>query len=371
MSQIDDILGFDPSQLSVFNEPKSNSFVDPTIYKPNPKFATSEDGVYRSKVRIILNPLSPKDTIVPQAQYWLQSVDGSRPVFSSLSIGDKNCPIFKAWKSLWYSDDEEKKERSRKIFQKNETQWVLVQILEDKNQPELVGKFKVMKLAKDIYTKMVDLMNPSAESGKTPYPVADYVVGLELSLVVQPGPDDPKAPERKQREISYTLSSFGSYAPVIKTDGTPLLTDDEIELVDAYVTAKNDSVSGKTAKKRDEGAAKLAELQPQLRPIYEKAIEYVKENLRDDHGDIIDLQKKCGYTPWDEETTKFVDQWIAVVKADFDPAKVSYHDLPTLTAAKAKAKPEAEEKVDDGTAANAERTAPAEPAEDPGIGLPF
>ena len=221
MSQIDDILGFDPSQLSVFNEPKSNSFVDPAIYKPNPKFATSEDGVYRSKVRIILNPLSPKDTIVPQAQYWLRSVDGSRPVFSSLSIGDKNCPIFKAWKSLWYSDDEEKKERSREIFQKNETQWVLVQILEDKNQPELVGKFKVMKLAKDIYTKMVDLMNPSAESGKTPYPVADYVVGLELSLVVQPGPDDPKAPERKQREISYTLSSFGSYAPVIKTDGTP------------------------------------------------------------------------------------------------------------------------------------------------------
>ena len=65
MSQLTTSLGFDPSQLSVFNEPKSNSFVDPTIYKPNPKFATSEDGVYRSKVRIILNPLSPKDTIVP------------------------------------------------------------------------------------------------------------------------------------------------------------------------------------------------------------------------------------------------------------------------------------------------------------------
>lgn len=365
MSQIDDILGFDPSQLSVFNEPKSNSFVDTTIYKTNPKLATSEDGVYRSKVRIILNPLSPKDTIVPQAQYWLQSVDGSRPVFSSLSIGDKNCPIFKAWKSLWYSEDEDKKERSRKIFQKNETQWVLVQILEDKNQPELVGKFKVMKLAKDIYTKMVDLMNPSAESGKTPYPVADYVVGLELNLVVQPGPDDPKAPERKQREISYTLSNFGSYAPVIKTDGTPLLTDDEIELVDAYVTAKTDSVSGKTAKKRDEGAAKLAELQPQLRPIYEKAINYVKENLRDDNGDIIDLQKKCGYTPWDEETTQFVNQWIAVVKADLDPTKVSFYDLEKEKAA---AKPEP---VPAATEPEAAPAAPAAPAEDPGIGLPF
>ena len=326
MSQIDDILGFDPTQLSVFSEQKS-SFVDTTIYKTNPKNSKSEDGVYRSKVKILLNPLSPKDTIVPQAQYWLAGVDGSMPVRSSLSIGDKNCPIFKAWKRLWFSGDEEKKESSREIFQKNESQWVLVQILEDDNQPELVGKFRVMKLAKDIYTKMVDLMNPSKESKKVPYPVTDYVVGLELNIVVTPGPDDPKAPERKQREISYTLSNFGGYAPVIKTDGTPLLTDEELELVDNYVTAYNDSISGKTQKKKDEGAHKVTELKPQLREVYSKVIEYVKENIKDDEGHVINLVEKCGYTPWDEQTTEFVNKWIAIVDAGFNPANKSFYDL--------------------------------------------
>lgn len=323
MALIDNILGFDPQDLSTFQEkgPKT----DPNIYKTNPKDAKSDDGVYRSKVKILLNPFNPKESIIPQATYWMGSMDGSRLVRSSLSEGNKQCPIFSAWKRLWFSGDENKKNFAKKVFDKSESQWVLVQILEDENRPDLVGQFRIMKLAKTIYDKLAAQMNPSAASGKSPYPVMDYVIGLTLELDVKPGPDDPSAPERKQREISYDLSAFGDYATVIKTDGTPLLTEEEIELVDAYVTAINNFQSGKTAKKKEEGKKAITDLKPQIRPIYQKVCDYVEANLKDVvTGEPLDIQKYCGYQEWDEQTWQFVRRFTEMTDACVDPATTSY-----------------------------------------------
>lgn len=315
----------DTTSLSVFAEkgPK----VDTNIYRTNPKDATSEDGVYRSRVKLLLNPFNPQNSVVNQTNYWLASLDGSRLVRSALADGDRNCPIFKAWKRQWYSGDEQKKEASKKIFDRNESMWVLVQILEDENKPELVGQFKVMKLAKDIFEKLEARMKPSSASKAHPYPVMDYVIGLELNLEVQPGPDDPKAPERRQREISYTLSQFGEFAPVIKTDGTPLFDEAEIELIDEYVQAAKDSQTAKVAKKKEEAAKKLEELRPKLRPLYEKAVEYVKANCKSNTGDDLDVVKYCGFSPWDPETVEFVNKWIELVDAGYNPANVSYSVL--------------------------------------------
>jgi hypothetical protein len=329
---IDDIMGFNPSDLSAFQEkgPKA----DPNIYKTNPKDSKSDDGIYRAKLKVLLNPLDPHRSIVSQATYWLNMMDGSRPVRSSLSEGDKSCALFRAWKRLWFSGDEAKKEFSRKVYDKNESYWVIVQILEDENKPELVGQFRLMKLAKDIYEKLQARMCPTAASGKLPYPVMDYVIGLSLDLEVQPGPDDPTQPQRKQREISYSLSSFGDYATVIKTDGTPLLTEDEVELVDTYVTAINDSQNGKTAKKKQEGLTKLNEVKPQIRPIYEKVISYVEENLVDAvTGEKLDIQKYCGYTPWDDETKEVVRKFTEMTDACVDPSTMTYEQFKAKQAA--------------------------------------
>lgn len=325
-SLVDDILGFNPQDLSAFQEkgPKA----DPNIYKTNPKDSKADDGIYRSKVKVLYNPLDFKESIVAQASYWLNMMDGSRQVRSSLSEGDKNCPLFKAWKRLWFSGDENKKNFSKTVYDKNESLWVLVQILEDENKPELVGQIRVMKLAKDIYEKLNARMNPSAASGKAPYPVMDYVIGLALDIEVQPGPDDPSQPNRKQREISYSLSNFSDYATVIKTDGTALLTEDEAELVDTYVTAINDAQNGKTEKKKQAGAAKLAEVKPLIRPIYEKVCDYVAENVLDvTTGEKLDLQKYCGYTPWDDETKLAVAHFTEMTDACIDPSTMTYEQF--------------------------------------------
>lgn len=321
---IDEVMGFNPADLSAFNEPEQRTF-DANVYKTNPKDTKSESGNYLSRVRVVYNPFNPKDSIVHQATYFIKSADGSLLVRSRLGDGPadpqfKECPLFKAWKKLWFSGNEAEKERARELFDKSESDYVIVQILEDENKPELVGKFMAMKLPKAIKDKLAARMNPSKDSKKTPYPVMDYVIGLELNMEVTPGPDDPSNPSRKQREISYNLCDFGDYAPVVKVDGTPLFTEEQLELIDNYVTAFKDSTGAKTEAKKKAATKQLEELRPQLKELYRIAYDYVKENA-------FDLREDQGWKEWDEQTTTKVNQWIEIVLAGKNPENVSYADF--------------------------------------------
>lgn len=321
---IDSVMGFNPADLSVFKEDVKADF-NQNVYKPNPKDSKSEDGNYRSRIRVIYNPNDLNQSIVKQATYAMNDQDGFFMVKSKLGNGDKECPIFKSWKRLWFSGDENKKDWAKKMYEKTESQWVLIQVIEDSNRPELVGQIKVMKLPKAIYTKMTALMNPAPETKKTPVPVMDYIFGRVLEMDVAPGPDDPANPSRKQREISYDLCSFeADPTPVIKVDGTPLFTDDELELIDLYNGARNDLLKAKTDKKKQEAQAILTENRDKVKELYGKVVAYLKDNS-------IDLVKECTYQPWDEATEKRVQNWIDIVATLHDPKSVSATETPTST----------------------------------------
>ena len=322
MSYIDDIMGFNPQNLEAFQEPVSNNNYDVNIYKTNPvKLSKADDGHYRSKLRIIYNPLDVKKSIVPQATYYLKDADGSILVRSKLANGDKSCPIFTAWKKLWFTPEtdpqqQQKKTWAREMFDKTESQWCLIQVLEDENQPELVGKILAWKLPKVIFNKMSAKMNPSPESKKAPVPVMDYLMGLPLDLDIIPGPDDPSAPERKQREISYDLCDFDTeYAPIIKVDGTPLFEESELETIDAYVTAREESIKGKTAAKKEAAQKTMEGLKDQIKTLYQKSLDYLKENS-------FDLVKECGYQEWDDALKARVQHWIDAVLQMQNPQSV-------------------------------------------------
>lgn len=309
---IDDVMGFDPANLTIFNVTETSN-ANSAIYRTNPKDSKSEDSHYRCRLKILYNPNDIKQSIVKQATYAMNDQDGFFMVKSALANGDRNCPIFKAWKKLWFSGDETKKAWARQMFDKSESQWCLVQILEDDNRPEMVGQIKVMKLPKAIYVKLEALMNPSPESKKTPVPVMDYIFGRALEMDVTPGPDDPQHPERKNREIKYDLCSFeNDPTPVIKVDGTPFFTDDELELIETYNNARNDLAKAKAEKKKAEAQQVLTDNQAAIRELYVKVIAYLKENA-------IDLVKECGYQPWSDEVTTRVNNWIDTVLALKDP----------------------------------------------------
>lgn len=251
----------------------------------------------------------------------MNDAEGFFMVKSKLANGDRECPIFKSWKKLWFSGVEEKKEWARKMYEKSESQWCLVQIIEDDNKPEMVGQIKAMKLPKAIFVKLEALMNPAPETKKMPVPVMDYIFGRVLEMDVTPGPDDPQHPERKQREIKYDLCAFeNDPTPIIKVDGTPFFTDEEIELIDNINTARNDLAKAKTDKKKQEAQQVLADNQNSLRELYGRVIAYLKENS-------LDIVKECGYQPWDEATEKRVQNWIDIVATMNDPKSVSVNEV--------------------------------------------
>ena len=55
-----DILGFDPQQLSILNETPATSSFDNNIYHARPAESKSDDGIYRAQIKVIYNPFEDR-----------------------------------------------------------------------------------------------------------------------------------------------------------------------------------------------------------------------------------------------------------------------------------------------------------------------
>ena len=240
-----DILGFDPQSLSVFNQdetPKTQS--NPLVYRTRPSESKSEDGIYRATIKIVYNPFDPKCSILDQQSYALEDENGWFQVVSSLTNNDTSCPIFKAWKQCHYADVNSplykmalgKDQGGYAVFDKRFARYVIVQIMEDKNNPELQGKFMIWKLPKSIYDVINSKMNPNKESGKAAIPVMDFLFGRSIDLEVTPGPGKP-GDDRYARETKYMGELSEDYVSCTCPDGSPILNDEQQAILDKYVYA--------------------------------------------------------------------------------------------------------------------------------------
>ena len=331
---LDDMMGYDPKNLSVFDEPVNTSNDNANVYKTRPRDTKSEDGIYRSKIRVLYNPFDIRNSIVKSVTYNIHDADGFQLVPSALSINDKNCPIFKAFSSMWWSNDRQEKKRefikNERVFDKSESNYSLIQILEDDNQPELVGKYMFYKIPRAVMDKMNSKMAPSVESKRVPIPMMDYLRGRALDLEVQPGPDDPINPSRKTREISYDLSEFNmedGICPVIKVDGTPLFTDEEIESIQTYDKFVMAALKKQNVTEREGALAKLSahEVTTQMRELMKKAIDYIKENS-------LNVSEELSFKPWDDATTQRVARYLALVNDLQLPWRTSSADVTAAAA---------------------------------------
>lgn len=317
---IDELMGFDPTQVAAFNEPEQKSLQNPNVYKTNPLKVDSKiapDGHYHAKVRIIYNPHNMAQSIVNNAHYAMTDANGFFMVDSKLANGDRNCFMFKAWKTLHFNESDEKievdgktytrKEWGDHMFDKSEERFCLVQIIEDENQPEKVGKFLGWRLPKVIYDVLQAKMRPTDKS-KTPQDLMNYLFGPALELDVQPGPDDPQHPERKQREISYSLCSFeADPTPILSVTGEDFFNEDERDMITDYAAAKKVLTDPKaTTKKKDEAIAKCKSLVGPLKELMQKAVDYVKENA-------INIVDEFGYHEPNAELKARAEKWIDIV----------------------------------------------------------
>ena len=79
-----EILGFDPTQLTVFaqnDSPKTSS--NPLIYRTRPADSVSEDHVYRATIKVVYNPYNLRQSVLEQQSYGLQDENGWFTVVSS------------------------------------------------------------------------------------------------------------------------------------------------------------------------------------------------------------------------------------------------------------------------------------------------
>lgn len=331
-----DVLGFNPQDLFNNNGDNNSSSQDPKnsiLYHTRPKDSVSEDGHYRAKIKIIYNPEAPKASFLEQQSYGLQDTDGFFNVISSLTIDDKSCPVFTSWKKCRYSEKGSelynqaltKDQGGKGLYDKRFARYVLVQIIKDKNQPDLVGSFKIWKLPTSIYNLLQNAMNPSEESGKMAIPVLDYLFGRTISIDVAPGPDDPKNPQRKTREIAYTGDISKNATSCINPDGSPLLNDEEQEILDAYVKKISEAWDMECEDKDEieERNALVAKVNSSdeykaLIPIYSKVFNQIKE-----WAPKLD---SFSYKPWSSQVSERVDHWIKIVESGNDPAKMSWKE---------------------------------------------
>lgn len=336
-----EVLGFNPQDL--FNnqtgEGNAQSPANSLIYKTKPSESVSEDGHYRAKIKIIYNPENPKASWLEQQSYGLQDKEGFFNVISSLTVDDKSCPVFTSWKKCHFSEKGttlynqalSKDQGGKGLYDKRFARYVIVQILKDKNQPDLVGSFKLWKLPTSIYTLLQNAMNPSKESGKMPIPVLDYLFGRAITIDVAPGPDDKANPLRKTREITYTGEISKGAVSCISPDGSPLLNDEDQEILDAYVSKISKAWDMECEDEDDiEERNKLvaevnsSEEYKALLPIYSKVFAQIKE-----WAPKLDT---LSYKPWSDAVKTRVQNWITVVESGNDPSKVSIEDIKNLQA---------------------------------------
>ena len=319
-----DILGFDPSQLNVFSTNEtSQGNVNHNLYTPRPADSKSEDGVYRAKIKVIYNPHNIKQSIIEQQSYAMQDENGFFSAVTSLMVGDKNCPIFTAWKKCRYAEpgtvlwrqQAKKEEGGKQLFDKRFARYAPIQVLEDKNHPELEGKYMIWKLPKSIWDMIEKKQHPSKESGNMPVPVMDFLFGYAIKLEVHPGPDDKNNPQRKTREISYSGEFTKHPVSCTNPDKSSLFNTSEQRVLDKYIDAIEEVWDEEDPKKRAKmlDEVNADENTTELRQIYKKVLENIKEFCPD-------VEEEFGYKPWDEALSKRVHAWIDVVLSGNEPA---------------------------------------------------
>jgi hypothetical protein len=353
----DDILAFDPSQLSVNNPQETQrSAGNMNIYKPKPADAKSEDGIYRSQIKVIYNPFDLRRSVLEQQSYAIQDANGWFTVVSSLTNNDTNCPLFKAWKTCHYSKDENLQNQAKTVkdggkglFDKRYARYVIIQVLDDQNNPDLNGKYMFWKMPKAVWDVINQKQSPT-NPAKASIPVMDFLFGRAIDLEVKPGPGKP-GDERYSRETSYTAELTEDVVSCVNPDMSPLLNSTQQAVLDQYVEDMKKVWKEKDPAVRLELKAKVdaSDNTKTLRTFYREVIEAIKKVCPN-------LIEELGYKEWNPETTARVQKWIDIVLAGNDP---------TATA------PKAAEEVGNTTTTSTPTPVPDPMTTDPDDDLPF
>jgi hypothetical protein len=200
-----DIFNLDADSL--VNKNHSNKSGDLEFYKPYPE--DGKDGVYKSLVRFIPNPANPTKSKIHKYYVYLNDpVSGNS--FSAdcpSTVGKKSILKDLFWK-LKNSHSAADQELAKK-FSRKEDYYALVQIVQDKNKPELEGKIMIFKFGKKLNDLIEAQLQPEYGEKCNPF---DLFEGREFAVHT-----------RKVGEWNnYDLCSFVGERTPVKINGVQM-----------------------------------------------------------------------------------------------------------------------------------------------------
>jgi len=212
MSKMDDFNVFNVSieDLTKDDKPQGNA----NLYSPS--YDKAKDGVYKSKIRFLPNVNDPRHPMMRKYVYYLQDLNNESGFYvdSPSTIGEK-CIIQDTFFKLRNSTSAADKELSDKLKRK-EFWYSAVQIIQDKQFPELEGKIMIFRYGFKIKQKIDEQLKPVVED-EDPNNPFDLFEGKVFNLVVC----------KKDGFANYDSSKFASNGSAIVIDGKEMSDDDD------------------------------------------------------------------------------------------------------------------------------------------------
>lgn len=200
-----DIFNLDAESL-VTKVPTTGAEKD-DFYKPYPE--NGKDGVYKSLIRFLPNVENPAKSKIHKYYVYLKDPSSGEGFSADCpsTVGKKSIlkDIFWKLKNSHSAADQE----LAKTFSRKEDYYSLIQIIQDKNNPELEGKIMIFKFGRKINDMLEAQLQPEYGAPCNPF---DLFEGKEFSLNV-----------RKVGEWNnYDLCSFVGEKSPIKVNGKPM-----------------------------------------------------------------------------------------------------------------------------------------------------
>lgn len=173
----EDLFNLNPDDFNQTTEIKESEF-----FKPDPQ--KGKDKTYRALIRFIPFYKNPKGSLIKKYSYWLTDplTGNSFSVDCPSTVNKKSILQDVYWK-LRKSESVPEQKLSEN-FKRRENYYSLVQIIQDDQNPDLVGKIKIFKFGMKLHNIMLNEMNPEYGKGHLPFdPLHGRAMALKVTIV--------------------------------------------------------------------------------------------------------------------------------------------------------------------------------------------
>lgn len=221
-SKMDELNIFNVSIEDLTKDDKSHG--NANLYSPS--YDKSADGVYKSKIRFLPNIQNPREPMMRKYVYYLQDLNNDSGFYvDSPSTINEKCIIQDTFFKLRNSNSAADKELSDKLKRK-EFWYSAVQIIKDKQFPELEGKVMIFRYGFKIKQKIDEQLKPVIEDAEPNNPF-DLFDGKVFNLIIC----------KKDGYANYDSSVFANNGSAIVIDGKEMSDDeDDRETIVEYLT---------------------------------------------------------------------------------------------------------------------------------------